>query len=167
MLARIEDVPGVASAAIDRSGTLVRLRLAGGEATWGVDTVRALLRESGHETAVVDEAERVEILARVTRWFDHVHVSDLSREEASTLAEELASAVAGEARLDEALRDRLRETLRTRLEERFAERRASPTASLEEQLTPFLRGLREQTSSFLPPAAQVALETIVRARLVR
>ena len=96
MLARLEAIPGVASAAVDHRGEFLRIHLDRGEL---LSVVHSALEELGYRgDDVSDEA----VGAAPVRWYGAAGVGDLSREEAGVIAARVVPAVAREHGLDRA-----------------------------------------------------------------
>ena len=164
MLALVREAPGVLSAAIDESGTYLRLRLDARERRMAVQTVQALVRERGYETVVAGDGERERVLGEPRRWFERDSVHELSREEAAMLARDIADAFAGTHALDLDVRERVRQDLERGLKDALAAR--SMDASIEDSLQAMLSALRAQVRSYLAAPAAEALEVIARRRLL-
>lgn len=167
MLALIHDVPGVASAAVDETGHFLRLRLTSTRNQRAVETVLALLRESGHEAVAANEADRAEIQRMPRRWFDRASVRELSRKEAAVLADEIAAAVASAHLLDSPTRERLRETLRRHLEPALVDQPSPPDATLADRLAPALQAAFGDAAAYLDEASAETLSRTARTRLNR
>lgn len=88
MLARLDEIPGVTGARVDRSGVLLRLEAPANAIT----VVQEELRSAGYDATPLEPAERDDILARVTEWYGTAGAAELSGEEAAVLARRITAA---------------------------------------------------------------------------
>ncbi len=90
MLALLEDLEGVASAEVDRSGMLMRLHFSTPENfAASLAAVETRLKEAGIATNILHGSRRDEVLRAVTRWYDRHSVDELSQGEVSALKADL------------------------------------------------------------------------------
>jgi hypothetical protein len=101
VLARVEDLDGVAHAEIDYRGDLLRLSLSSDLA---LQLAADLLKGLGYESERASDAE----VQTVTRWYDIDSVGDLSRVEASVIAERTVPPFALTRKLSPDQTDRVR-----------------------------------------------------------
>ncbi len=86
MLARLARLEGVANAAIDRSGTVLRVQLRTPEtADTIVKAIRRTLAEAGVEASVLRGLSRETALLVIERWYDQGSVGELTRMEMGAL----------------------------------------------------------------------------------
>lgn len=86
MLALLEEIDGVASAEVDRSGMLMRLHLVSPhEHDRCLAAITTRLNELGYRTNVLHGSARDDVLSTVERWYDRRSAEELSIEELKTL----------------------------------------------------------------------------------
>ncbi len=163
MLALVQGVPGVAKAEVDRSGTLLRLRLASRRER-AVDTALALLREGGYEAIMLDGTEAEAAERSVSDWYDRARSHELSRAEAQVLAGEIAAELAAAHALTPARQARVRSVLRARLEKAFIEG-VAPGGALRERVQASVVDALEDLRGELDEASLRTLESILRVKL--
>lgn len=127
MLARLDDITGVTSASVDRSGVLLRLAATAG----AIALVQDELRSAGYDATPLEPAERDDVLSRVTDWYGTAGAAELSGEEAAILARRIAAAF---VRGGGAITVPVEELIREELETAFAEsRHGAPHAAAQER----------------------------------
>ncbi len=90
MLALLEELEGVASAEVDRSGMLMRLHFRTPESfVASLAAVETRLKDAEIATNILHGSPRDEVLRAVTRWYDRHTAHELSQEEVSTLKADL------------------------------------------------------------------------------
>ncbi len=111
MLARLEALDGVVSAAVDHRGELLRL----GVRDEGVlDRVRHALRDLGYGASAIDASEQTN-----ERWYASANVRELSREEARIVADRVVPPFAVAYPLTDSEATRLTSVVSTALFECF------------------------------------------------
>ncbi len=160
VLALLQDIPAVVSAEVDRSGTVLRLRLASRARLEGA---LALLREGGYEAVVLvgPEAEAAE--RSVSDWYDRARSRELSRAEAQVLAGEIAAELAAARALPAPREARARSVVRERLDEALIGE-AVPDA-LRERVRACVGRVLDDLRAELDEASLAALESILQAKL--
>lgn len=111
MLARSQAIHGVETIAVDRSGVLLRVTATPEALALVID----MLRDGGHEAALLDADERDDALARVANWYAAEAAAELSAEEAEVLAGRIVAAFSPDgstvpAAVGELVRDELSAT---------------------------------------------------------
>jgi hypothetical protein len=110
-------IPGIGSIDVDRSGTLMRLRIADRDPHPVVDAVRAVLGMEGYRGEPLAGEEEQRATQRIETW--HGTAADLSREEARVLAAEISTSFARERATGAAASELVRRTIGERLYESF------------------------------------------------
>ena len=127
MLARLDDIPGVTEARVDRSGVLLRLTASAGAIALAQDE----LRTAGYDATALDPAERDDVLARVTDWYGTAGAAELSGEEAAVLARRISATFVREGGT---LTPPVEALIREELEAAFADsRHGAPRGAAQER----------------------------------
>ncbi len=145
------------AAEADRSGTIVRLRLAASaQAATVTDTAIARLRADGLEASLADAA------GGVADWYDFARARELSRIEAAALATGIATAFAAAHGLAAGLAVRLRGDLEVCFARALTE--SEVLAAARGKLVSCARAVRDEAAAYLPRELLASLEAAIRAR---
>lgn len=167
VLARIADLPCASSAEVDRSGTLLRLRVAVEEREGCAGAVVARFAEAGYEARELAEPEAARALRGVAGWYTRDEVAELSREEARVLAGRIASGFARAARVAIEVEQRVQRVLQTRILEVLLEGARTGRVSLLDSVDTWLARARGDLVADLDDVQGAALEAHARAEIDR
>ena len=160
MLARVEGLVGVDRAQIDYRGDILRLRLTDDGA---LAIVTDVLKGLGYES---DRASDIDV-ETVTTWYDRESVGDLSRVEASVIADRILPSFVAIRRLSPGQTDDLRRAVRDALHNCFASTALANGPSLGEFRLSCVRAVEDTARPIVGPASARTLAELLNADLTK
>ena len=160
MLARVEDLVGVDHAQIDYRGDFLRLRLT---ADGALAIVTDVLKGLGYRS---DRASDTDV-QNVTSWYDLESVGNLSRVEASVIADRVLPSFVATRKLSPGQTDDLRSAVRDALHNCFVNTAIANGPSLGEFRLSCVRAVEDTARPIVGPASARTLAELLNADLTK
>ena len=158
MLARVEGLEGVDRAQIDYRGDFLRLVLT---ADGALATVADVLKGLGYDSDRASDSD----VETVTSWYDLESVGDLSRVEASVIADRVLPSFVATRKLSPGQAGDLRSAVRDALHSCFASTALANGPSLGEFRLSCMRAVEDTARPIVGPASARTLAELLNADL--